>query len=210
MSAAKPRTRTPATDIRDQLISAGRAIVERDGEAGFTIRAVATEAGVAPMGVYNRFASKEGLLNAVVTSGFVEFGRSIAATDEDPLIRLANSGRAYRQFAVSNPALYSLMFSTTCTPDPESAGGSFEVLADIVRYAQVAGVFQEGDAGEIAMQIWSCVHGAVSLELAGAYSVMPHEVVGERPSPKPSITAESNYENVLALILRGLMVGASG
>ena len=62
MSPAKPRTRTSAAEIRSSLIRAGRTILERDGEAGLTVRAVAAEAKVAPMGVYNHFDGRDGLL----------------------------------------------------------------------------------------------------------------------------------------------------
>lgn len=204
MSPSKPRTRTPAADVRDQLIAAGRRILERDGVPGLTVRAVATEAGVAPMGVYNHFDGKEGLLDAVVTDGFIEFGKTITATDEDPVARLQNSGRAYRRFALANPTLYSLMFSTTCNPEPSAAANSFAVLADIIRYAQVAGLIRAGDPQQLAMYTWSCVHGAVSLELAGAKAAMDScPATGDRPAQQP-FDGDANYEGVLALIAAGL------
>ena len=55
MSSETPRSRTSAGDVRPLLVAAGRRILERDGAAALTVRAVAKEAGVAPMGVYNHF-----------------------------------------------------------------------------------------------------------------------------------------------------------
>lgn len=190
MSSPKPRTRTAAADVRGQLLAAGRRILERDGEAGLTVRAVAAEAGVAPMGVYNHFDGKEGLLDAVVTDGFAEFGRAIAATDDDATARLLASGLGYRAFALANPVLYSLMFSSRCRPDDETAARSFGVLVDIIRYAQVGGILRPGAAEGLALQVWSCVHGAVALELSGA---LP-----------PDTDATAVYENVLRLVTAGL------
>ncbi|GAB10232.1 putative TetR family transcriptional regulator [Gordonia araii NBRC 100433] len=164
--------------------------MERDGEAGFTVRAVAAEAGVAPMGVYNHFDGKDGLLDAVVTDGFVDFARSISATDGDAATRLLKSGRGYREFAHANPVLYSRMFSAECQPDVDAASDAFAVLTEIIRYGQVGGLLQAGDAEVLAMQVWSCVHGAVSLEMASAQP--------------PHLDAAANYDNVLMLIVHGL------
>lgn len=190
MATEKRRTRTSAAEVRRLLVSAGRKILERDGVAGLTVRAVAAEAGVAPMGVYNHFDGKEGLLDAVVTDGFVEFRAAIAATDDVPSARLRTSGQAYRRFALDNPVLYSLMFSTECHPTDEVAAAAFVALAEIVRYAQAAGVVRPGDAAELALQVWSCVHGAVALELADA--------------GPPGVDWAAGYEGVLQLIAAGL------
>lgn len=182
--------RTPATQVRANLIVAGRAILERDGVVGLTVRAVAKEAGVAPMGVYNHFDGKEGLLDALVSDGFAELGRAVATTESDATERLAHSGRAYRQFALANPVVYRLMFSADSEPDPDVAGTAFDALVDVIRYGQAAAVIRTGDAKSLAMQIWSCVHGAVSLELAN--------------SGPPFINRADNYEEVIALIARGV------
>lgn len=142
------------------------------------------------MGVYNHFDGKSGLLDAVVSDGFREFAAATAATDADPTARLAESGRGYRRFAVGNPTLYSLMFMKDCVPDEEAATDAFSVIAEIVRYGQTGGVIRDGDPNQLAMNIWSCVHGAVSLEL------------GSRQPP--FVDAEANYEGVIALIARGV------
>ncbi|MGV9827184.1 TetR/AcrR family transcriptional regulator [Gordonia sp. NPDC003429] len=190
MAATRSTRRTPAIEVRSNLVASGRRILERDGVAGLTIRAVATDAGVAPMGVYNHFDGKEGLLDALVSDAFDEFARLIAVTDDDPRVRLAHSGRAYREFATTYPVVYALMFSSDCHPDDESAGNAFAALTEIVRYGQAGGVIVGGDAAALAMQIWSCVHGAVSLELAASHP--------------PTVDAVANYEQVLGLIARGV------
>lgn len=183
-------SRTPTSQIRSALIAAGRAILEEKGPAGLTIRSVATAAGVAPMGVYNHFDGKEGLLNAVVSDGYREFATYVGTTDDDPAERLANSGRGYRRFALANPTLYSLMFSKECSPDDEVAANAFLTLTEIVRYGQTGGIIRAGDPHGIALTIWSCVHGALSLELGAS---LPEFVDGD-----------GNYEGVIALIGRGL------
>ncbi|MGC4935119.1 TetR/AcrR family transcriptional regulator [Gordonia sp. DT30] len=190
MSTTPTNRRTPATEVRANLIRAGRHILERDGVSGLTVRAVAKEAGVAPMGVYNHFDGKEGLLDALVSDAFFELATATATTDTDPVERLAHSGRAYREFALAFPTVYELMFSADCDPSTDAAATAFDSLADVVRYGQVAGMIRAGDPLLLAMQIWSCVHGAVSLELA-------------RSGP-PFIDPAGNYADVIALIARGV------
>jgi AcrR family transcriptional regulator len=189
--------RTPSADVRTALVDAAEVVLLRDGPAGVTVRAVAREAGVAPMGVYNRFGSKEGLFDALLTKAFDGLAEAVRAdgVDDptDPRQRLRASGRNYRQFALAHPRQYALMFG----PQPErefsdeldqSGTSAFDELVNHVAAAQAAGVLRAGDPGALAHQVWCVVHGAVSLELYGQLPVDP----------------EANYEALLDLVLRGL------
>jgi AcrR family transcriptional regulator len=51
-------------------VSAAEAVLVKDGPGGLTVRAVAAEAGIAPMGVYNRFGGKDGLVDALLIIGW--------------------------------------------------------------------------------------------------------------------------------------------
>src|ERR1700722_11434632 len=64
------RGRTPSADIERELLAAAETVLVRDGPAGLTVRAVAAEAGIAPMGVYSRLGGKDGLVNALLIKGF--------------------------------------------------------------------------------------------------------------------------------------------
>ena len=74
------RGRTPSADIERELLAAAEAVLVRDGPGGLTVRAVASEAGIAPMGVYNRLGGKDGLVDALLIRGFdrlrAEIGRA--------------------------------------------------------------------------------------------------------------------------------------
>ena len=60
-TSAGRRPRTPSADVQRELIAAAEAVLERDGPGALTVRAVAAQAGIAPMGVYNRLGGKDGL-----------------------------------------------------------------------------------------------------------------------------------------------------
>src|SRR5919107_2916599 len=88
-----PGGRTPSRAVEQALVDAAERVLVRDGLAGVTVRAVATEAGVAPMGVYNRFGSKDGLVAAVLARGFESLRAAASASDApDPVERLLACG----------------------------------------------------------------------------------------------------------------------
>lgn len=193
---AEGGARTPSRVVEQALVDAAERVLVREGLPGLTVRTVAAEAGVAPMGVYNRFGSKEALIAAVLVRGFDGLRAAVAGDGEpDPEARLMASGRSYRRFALDNPQHYAAMFGSrlkTAVETPELAAHSaaaFEALVEHVRYAQAAGTVRAGDPVETAQVIWSAVHGAVGLELAGAVL-----------TPDPGVT----YERLLRLIVDGL------
>jgi len=70
------------------------------------VRAVAAEAGIAPMGSTTGSAARTGLVDALLIRGFDRLRESIAAgTEPDKLERLRSCGLRYRRFALGNPAL---------------------------------------------------------------------------------------------------------
>src|ERR1700761_6469932 len=108
---AARRGRTPSADIERELLTAAEAVLVRDGPGGLTVRAVAAEAGIAPMGVYNRLGGKDGLVDALLIRGFDLLRASCdAAVGPDATARFYDCGRRYREFALANPHFYAIMF----------------------------------------------------------------------------------------------------
>jgi len=175
MTRAQPphRTRTPSADVTDSLLDAALGLLAEGGMDAITVRAVAADAGVAPMGVYSRFGGKDGLLEALFVAGFDGLGAAInGASGPDAVARLRNGCRAYRVFAVEHPHHYQLMFEQMLELElaPESldrAAATFGQLVGRVEDAMAAGQLGAGDSVDAAQQVWSAMHGAVSLEIAG-------------------------------------------
>jgi AcrR family transcriptional regulator len=193
---AGPGTRTPSRDVSSALVDAAEAVLVRDGPEALTVRAVATEAGVAPMGVYNRFGNKDGLVEAILIRGFNGLRDAVASHGElDPLERLRASGERYRLFALANQQHYAAMFGGSLSsgePGPQlldCAKGAFGELVGHVATAMAAGALRKADPIDVAQQIWSAVHGAVTLEMRG-------QVLTEDPA--------ATYQRLLDLIIRGL------
>jgi AcrR family transcriptional regulator len=190
------RSRTPSADVERELLSAAEAVLVRDGPGALTVRAVAAEAGIAPMGVYNRLGGKDGLVDALLITGFDRLRASIEAGREpDIRVRLVNCGLRYREFALANAHFYKIMFGGAIKHDHDSeavlphAQAAFGGLVQMVELAAAAGVIAAPDPFEVAQQIWNAVHGAVSLELEG------HVL-----TPDPAAT----YAAFMETIVRGL------
>jgi AcrR family transcriptional regulator len=196
MSEPGRRSRTPSAEVERELLAAAETVLVRDGPGGLTVRAVAAEAGIAPMGVYNRLGGKDGLVDALLIKGFDRLRAAIEAGREpDMLARLRSCGRRYREFALTNPNFYAIMFEDAIPREHESAEveehahGAFGALVRLVELASASGVIAAPDPMEAAQQIWSAVHGAVALELKGLVL-----------TPDP----ESTYTAFLDTVIRGL------
>src|SRR3984957_5677772 len=171
---AMRRGRTPSADVQRELLAAAEAVLIREGPGGLTVRAVATEAGIAPMGVYNRLGGKDGLVDALLIRGFDRLRAACAATaGPDAAARFYDCGRRYREFALANRHFYAIMFEDAIphmfdNPEvAEHAEAAFNALVRVVEVSAAAGVIAAPDPVEVAQQIWSTVHGAVALELKG-------------------------------------------
>jgi AcrR family transcriptional regulator len=194
--AIRPRTRTPSAQVERELLFAAEAVLVRDGLGGLTVRSVAAEAGVATMGVYNRLGGKAGLVSGLLSSGFDRLRTALEAADEpDPHTRLRGCCLRYREFALANPHLYTILFEDTITREHKSAGvgehatACFGVLIRNVELAAAAGAIVAPDVQEVAQQIWGAIHGAVALERKGLVQ-----------TPDPAATFNASVET----IVRGL------
>lgn len=197
--ASPRRARTPSADVERELLAAAEAVLARAGPGGLTVRAVAAEARIAPMGVYNKLGGKDGLVDALLIRGFDRLGAVMEAATADtaePSMRgrFIACGMSYRRFALDNPHFYAIMFEQAIPHESENpeveahAKATFGALVRTVELAAAAGVITAPDPVEAAQQIWSTVHGAVALELKGLVQ-----------TPDPQYT----YQALLTTVIRG-------
>ena len=65
--------------LRDALLEAAERVLERDGLAGLTLRAVAREAGVSHAAPTHHFGDLTGLVSELAAIGFRQFNAAMAA-----------------------------------------------------------------------------------------------------------------------------------
>ncbi len=161
--------------MESALLTSAAEILETEGPDGLSVRRIAAAAGVAPMGVYNHFESKFGIIEALFIQGFGRLRDAMASIGEipDPSEALLEGARRYRALALAHPMVYRVMFLRAVPgfePDPDAlevCGRAFDALVAVVQRAMAAGVVAEGPPTETAHIIWASIHGWVSLELLG-------------------------------------------
>jgi AcrR family transcriptional regulator len=176
VSLMPPRTPPAlrAADERRAIVAATRRLLAESGPEAVTTRNIAEASGATTMAIYSRFGGKEGVVEAIFTEGFSELTESlrrvrITASPAKDLERLVS---AYRQFALDQPSLYSVMFERVIPefrPTADSSAcaiNSFDVLAEFC--ARLSGLNPNSEAARrSAYSIWSLMHGLVVLELSG-------------------------------------------
>jgi AcrR family transcriptional regulator len=160
-------------NLKEALLRAALELIAQKGPAGFTFAEAARWAGVSPAAPYRHFRDRDELLANVALRGFHQFEEALTrAWDEgrpDVFFALDRLGRAYLDFARSEPAYYSAMFeagiSLADNPELREAGDrAFAVLRAAAEKlcAQVPAP-NRPPALMVALHIWAMAHGIASL-----------------------------------------------
>ena len=167
--------------LRDALLEAAERVLERDGLAGLTLRAVAREAGVSHAAPTHHFGDLTGLVSELAAIGFRQFNAAMVAagaSSEMPLEKGIARAHAYVGYAQAHPGMYGLMFRTerldTKRPSlHEAASAAFAGLAGAIgasRHEQISTQALSLDQAAAIARAWSLVHGFTMLLLDGRLS----------------------------------------
>src|SRR5947207_15451705 len=101
--------------LRDALLQAAERVLERDGLAGLTLRAVAREAGVSHAAPTHHFGDLTGMVSELAAVGFRQFNAAMVAAGAIgvlPLEKALARAKDYVAYAQAHPGMYGLMFRT--------------------------------------------------------------------------------------------------
>jgi AcrR family transcriptional regulator len=197
----KPQTAEPNPirpyhhgDLRRALIEAALTMLTEEQDWNFSLREVASRAGVSHNAPYNHFTDKCELLVAVASMGFERLRErmlSAIAGIKNPKTALVKSGAAYVEFGLENPAHYRLMFGPALTSVQngrpslliQAAEGPRAVLEGIIYRGAEAGVFAVSPHNKEDLQIarltaFATVHGLTMIAIDGLAGV-PQPMTGE-------------------------------
>ncbi len=167
--------------LRDALLGAAERVLEREGLAGLTLRAVAREAGVSHAAPTHHFGDLTGLVSELAAIGFRQFNAAMVAAN-DAATTTTDRGmaraKAYVAYALAHPGMYGLMFRTErldmSRPSlHEAANASFAGLAGAIgaqRQEQISERALSLDQAAAIARAWSLVHGFTMLLLDGRLS----------------------------------------
>lgn len=183
--------------LREALLRAAEAILERDGLAALTLRAAAREAGVSHAAPAHHFGDLTGLLSELAAVGYGRFAdRLRAAAAAAPDDGLHAMGLAYVGFARAHPGLFTLMFRAERIDMQRPA---LHAAADAAWAALGGAVGQDTAALPPLQQLaghvapWALAHGLAVLLIDGRL----HPLLARLPDRSGDMDA------LVAAVLRG-------
>ncbi|AOR30545.1 TetR family transcriptional regulator [Streptomyces fodineus] len=168
-------------DLRAACLRSARELLEEDGGAGLSLRAVARRAGVSATAPYRHFADRDALVSAVAAQGYGELADHLTAAHPSPRAPedLAELAVAYVRFALERPAIFRVMFAEPCDPTNEERAAATAAIWEYVR-GIVRGIFPDSDAEALSTGVWAIVHGLAFLHLDGKLDTSTPEVVANQ------------------------------
>jgi AcrR family transcriptional regulator len=162
-------------EFRQRAIECATSLFVEGGLDALTMRGIAGRLGCSAMTPYRYFDNLEEIIALVRAEAFRRFADEqeaafqTAAGPEDGLLKLK---RAYIEFALREPELYSIMFELPRETDqnyPELKTETRRGFSCLVAAAESAvnASLMEGDPLTIAHILWANTHGLVSLHLSG-------------------------------------------
>ena len=156
--------------LHGALLKAAERVLERDGLAGLTLRAVAREAGVSHAAPTHHFGDLTGLVSELAAVGYQQFGVAMTAAgaaSTSPTEQAMARAKAYLAFAQAHPGMYGLMFRAERLDMKrpslhEAANASFAGLVEAVgasRHEQISEQALSLDQAAAIVRSWSLLHG---------------------------------------------------
>lgn len=227
---ARPKHSTPQVDLQETIKETAWKQIAEFGAATLSLRAIARELGITAPAIYNYFARRDDLVTALIIDAYLSFGDSqLAARDsipaDDMAGRLMAVGVAYRQWALTYPQRYQLIFGAPL-PGYEapvekvlpSGARSLSALTSVVEDLRVAGKLNAAnfpsvnEAYKISFEMWKTYGGnvdALSLSIAmlvwaRVHGVVSLEIAKNMPTFGPNGDALYLYE-MMSLIKQFVM-----
>lgn len=175
-----------AARIRYRLTASARlltpiVLLEDEGEADLSLRAVARRAGVSPSATYRHYADRKALVFAVAATGYQELAQRLAAAHPAPSTpdQLISVAVGYVQFALDRPALFCIMFGESCDGDNDARVVAVAAVTQDL-HAIVERTFAQSDPDALATAVWALVHGLALLRLDGKLDASSKAAVKKR------------------------------
>lgn len=154
-------------DTEKTILDAAAALLEAQGPASLTTRAVCEAAGIKSPTLYHHFGDKDGLERALIQRELAEFMRrkKAPAVSADPMEQLRFGWDVAIEFALNRPALYAL-FTHHVRMQPDLLAESYGLMQARVQRLVDMGRLR-GPVEAASRVVWAASQGALSLVLQG-------------------------------------------
>ncbi|WP_026163021.1 TetR-like C-terminal domain-containing protein [Kribbella catacumbae] len=159
--------------LQDRLVAAGVELLEEEGLAELSLRAITRRTGVSHGAPRRYFPTHNALLAAIAATGLADLATRLrtptaGATAEEQLVEL---GVRYLEFAQERPAMFQLIFRHDLLAN---AGGnlretSLPLLATITALIEQTGAT---DPPTKTITLWTNLHGLATLTLTNALDLL--------------------------------------
>jgi AcrR family transcriptional regulator len=194
-------------NLRPVLVDTAVELARTTGPDGVVLREVARRAGVSHNAAYRHFDDRAALLAEVSGCAMADLEEAMqtridAVTLTDPTARaterLRETGRAYVDFAIREPGLFAVAFTTSGGPEAHQAeearvAGPYAVLNAVLDELVAAGALTPERRQGADVACWAAVHGYAELHVHGPLREVPAEV------------RDQVLEGVLDVVHRGLI-----
>ena len=160
---------TPARTSVDEIVAAGRSILEAEGLERLTMQRVAAVVGVRAPSLYKRVRGRDDLVRLIANDVARELADMLdaAATGGDPRTDLRALAVAFREFALAHPEAYTLLFARL--PEAARVDPAVNARASETLLRTAAALATPEHALEAARTVVAWANGFVSMELADAF-----------------------------------------
>lgn len=176
-------------DLPNALADAATEMARAGGPDAVVLRAAARAAGVSAAAAYRHFADHDELLNVVRLRAIDELadamrrsldsGEPLADPAEEAMRRLRALGRAYIEFALTDPGLFRTAFCRPEEPPYEGAlaqrmtsHGPYALLSGVLDELVRCGVLDPGRRQGAEIPAWAVVHGLATLLVDGPLALL--------------------------------------
>lgn len=170
MEDVKTKTSYHHGDLRQQLVTATRALVEEKGPDLFSVSEACRAAGVSTAAPYRHFTDRTEMLVAVALEGFAEmvaaFDAAVADHPHGSVEAITALGVAYVAYAEANPGMFKMMFAGDHETEALQTAGQCcyeNVLQQVAAYLGKTEVDQT--VFEAGFPLWTFVHGLAFLKI---------------------------------------------
>lgn len=180
-----PATPEAITATRERILKEALFIINEEGYANLSMRKLAKRLGFTAKTIYNYYSNKDELYLMVLIKGFTDLAEEFRRVDRmsgDPLKKFRAAVHAYVKWGIENKHYYNIMFSMDTPKYSDYRGTAMEPIAErqnsvalgipeiavsiLNAVAEKTGRFSRRDVPFHLLQIWSTLHGMVSLYIS--------------------------------------------
>lgn len=158
--------------LPDRLVQAGVELLEEEGLADLTLRAIARRAGVSHGAPRRYFPTHNALLAAIAATGLADLAARLEPADgSPPEDQLVDAARRYLDFAAERPGMFDLIFRHDLLA---GAGGNLRAtsLPLFATFVDLVAELHPAEAELRATALWTNLQGLATLRATNALELL--------------------------------------